>query len=361
MFNQAVKKLSLLLMLMALLSLFFVAGATSSCRPIVTGGTTATGGSTAVGGLLSTGGDTTSPLVTGGAENSGGSSATGGQQATGGDGPSAFVEPTCPVGVRLDKVSKDAERKLGWKPNPNRQRGHKVRMQVGAAYTPPSVSWASNIDYSTDQDGVGACAFFSVVDALTFKPFKLTGSATQLNQLGLSGYSAATKLDCGCAWNATSCPGSYPPVDQGTTIVSAMQAAVFMQQAGKMQKNFSTFSTAETFEEMLHEVATKGPCTIGTIWRHSMMHTVGCGHLEVDFNSAVDGGHGRAVVALQVVLKNGVLDMNQSLVWEANSWGQSWGACVGKRCGLHSVTFADEKRLIDDPAGAGEIDCPDVP
>lgn len=355
-FNQSIKKLSLLFVLMALLSLFFVGGSVSSCRPIVTGGTVAIGGSDSVGGLLSTGGDTSSPV--GGAQNLGGSSAADTQEATGGDSAMAFIEPTCPLGVRLDKVSKDADRKLGWKPNPDRQRGHKVRMLATGGYIPPSMGWLSNIDFSTDQDGVGACSFFGLIDALTFRPFKLTGTATSLNQLGLSGYSAATKLDCGCAWNATSCPGSYPPVDQGSTGVSALQAALLMQQAGKMPKSFSTYSTPETFEEMLHEVATKGPCMVGTRWPSSMMHTVGCGHLEVDSNLNTNDGHERAIVELQVVVKNGVLDMNQSLVWEVNSWGQDWAACVRKRCGFHSITFADEKRLIE---AGGEVDCPDPP
>ena len=215
-----------------------------------------------------------------------------------------------------------------------------------------------NDPIALDQGQVGSCTGNAVIGALSTEPFSLRAD----EPTALSVYVAATKLDNGCACNSTAvqCPAAYNPTsganDNGSTGVSALSAALNLERSGQMSQQFTTYSTADTFAEMLSELDTKGPCVIGTRWYDSMMQTTGCGHLEVDFDSAIDGGHERAIVAIQVVLTDGKVDATRSMVWEMNSWGNSWGACVGSRCGYQSITFADEEKLL---AQGGEIDCPD--
>ena len=263
----------------------------------------------------------------------------------------AFIEPTCPVNRVMKSSVRVEDREFGWKPEPNRLRGQKIKVNI--AWSPISNSWGANDSSALDQDGIGCCVGDGVIDALSFKPFGLHGTQS----LAIDVYKGATRIDNGCAWNAVTCPGSYPPTDNGSYTTSGLKAALSMVKAGKLPaKLFSSYSTADSFDEMVYHVNTTGPCIIGTYWYASMMQTVNCSHLTVDMNSLLEGGHARAITGIKAVYVDGILDVSNSMVEEMNSWGNSWGGCIGSRCGYHLISFADEMALVNK---SGEIDCPD--
>lgn len=272
-------------------------------------------------------------------KNTGGSAATGGSTSndiisTGGStvngtGGASVIFPSCtPQGM---KVSPPEHRILNWKSNAKRKHG----MMLSVPYTPISSMWTYNDSICPDQNGYGACAGFAGMNSISFFPF--LNHAT--NQLGYNVYSGATKIDNGCAWNATTCAGSFPPNDTGTYGSSALKVLIGM-------KLLKSYTSLYTFSDMMKWVNTIGSCVIGTKWYPSMMNTINCGHLIVDTSIPTNDGHARAIVGIDIIKK---------VIWESNSWGQSWGACIGPRCGFHSITIQDEETLFND---GGEIDCP---
>lgn len=283
------------------------------------------------------------PDAGGGFVSTGGSPATGGNLATGGSiatgGALAVRFPPCVT--------------QGFKAAPATRHTLGALLQVGAmrlsavtidpVYDLSDVFRQVNDRDPGDQDGKGACTGFDAMHVVCTDPFVRHVSDAD----GFAIYSAATKLDLGCAFNAKSCPGSYPPADPGSYGTSAMQALIELAYVPKLS-SFIVAGNYETGVTRLH----KSACMYERYWTDSMFVYDSCGLITVKGKAV--GGHSTVWVGH---------DSARHLDWFRNSWtnspGNPWGIpdAAGKR-GFFAQTEADTRALFSQ---GGAIVCPVVP
>jgi C1A family cysteine protease len=90
----------------------------------------------------------------------------------------------------------------------------------------------------------------------------------------------------------------------------------------------------------------KQPVMVGMNWYSSMFSTNNCGGMTV--SGTLEGGHEPEIVGY---------DAGNKRVWLQNSWGNSWGVCLGTHCGYFYLS-------VNDLAGSkldAEFDAPDAP
>lgn len=114
-------------------------------------------------------------------------------------------------------------------------------------------------------------------------------------------YELATQLD--------NIDGTYPPDDTGS---SGLGAAKALKQLGLAASYTHAFSL-----DALKSALQNGPVMVGTVWLESMFDVSSNGHVNVDRNSQVAGGHEYVISAY---------DTSTRLFRMDNSWGESWGA-----------------------------------
>jgi hypothetical protein len=285
-------------------------------QPVATGGAVSTGGASASGGVVASGGQT----------GAAGSVATGGSAATSGAVAVVVEFPAC--NPASQKASPVVRHVLGPKRKPIVKRPRSAYLIVGGL---ANVMHRSNVDFSTDQFGVGACTGEATTQIWATLPFPGFGTFESLNQLALDVYSDATKVD--------PFTGAWPPDDTGSNGDSAMRVAV-------KRKMFTGYKSVASFVE-LQELGQKVGCIFGSNWTDSMFAPDRCGQIHVTGEAV--GGHEWGVVGF---------DFDRKLVWAQNSWGNDWGVKLGKKGGYFNLTFGDFVKLWND---GGEAECPTVP
>lgn len=269
---------------------------------------------------------------TGGAAATGGSSSTGGQFATGGSpsaGGSSAVAVQFPACSNADKLPSPAQIDQYRRTLKPRHKAHDKAqrapvMPVSASLT--SVFWKSNLPEPLDQGNLGSCTGNASAQCVSTQPFSL--KLTETNAVTI--YSLATKLD--------SYAGAYPPNDTGSSGAAACKALVQLGYA-KLCSNFVSYADA------LARVQSQ-PIIVGVNWYASMYSPNACGGLTV--SGALDGGHEIEIVGY---------DVGNKRIWLQNSWGNSWGVCLGTHCGYFYLSVNDMASSKLD----AEFDAPDAP
>jgi len=269
----------------------------------------------------------TPPVGQGGMVSYGGSPATGGSVATGG---AAVTFPKCdgqPGQMRAPRKSESTPRKFG---PPTRPRDA-MRAAPPIPVTGASVWWEPNDPLPLDQGSVGSCVGNDVAHVSATQPY--TRHATQADALAC--YSAATKLDNGCAWDAKSCPGSYPPNDVGSYAESGFRAATSM---GWFRGTRPVQQTLQGW----HDALLIGPCGFDQNWYQHGFSPDRCG--EVAITGALAGGHSTEALGFDVDLQR---------MWLRNSWGD-WSL----RGGFFFYPISSLQKLY---LSGAEMVCPSVP
>jgi hypothetical protein len=235
---------------------------------------------------------------------------------------------------------------MKWKP----RRPHKVHAQASApeSSTACSVFYSANNKTPLNQGQVGSCTGNAGVKSISIAPFVGNYSETD----ALNYYSQATKRDNGCACTASTCSGSYPPNDTGS---SGDSVYTCMQQAGILKG----FTQADTFIDLMAGLNAGRVCILGANWYNSMFSPLASGQLKVTTSSGLAGGHEFVIIGHDSV---------NSRTWMLNSWGY-WGVCFaeqittstpldGTGCGYAWFADADVQKLYNSGA---EGDCPTLP
>lgn len=164
-----------------------------------------------------------------------------------------------------------------------------------------SKKWAAHINV-LDQGSLGSCVGNAFTRVLGSDPlWDAVGVHLGLDeQFAVGLYSEATRID--------PFPGSWPPNDTGT---SALAAAKVLQRRHTIPGYTHAFSLQAVLSGLQSE-----PVAIGIPWFNSMFTVAGDGHVNIDENSGVAGGH-------EVALDQ--LDVEAGRVWLVNSWGDGWG------------------------------------
>jgi hypothetical protein len=216
--------------------------------------------------------------------------------------------------------------KLGGKITKSR----KVRAEAATAVTGVSVFWGSPCT-ALDQGEVGSCTGNDAAQTSSTPPY--TRTCAQADETAaLACYSAATKIDNGCSWNAATCSGSYPPNDTGSYATSAYAAAT----------DLGWFKGTRPVTQSLqgwHDALLSGPCGFDQNWYNTGFTPSTCG--EVLLTGGLAGGHSTSVVGFDVA--------NQRL-WLRNSWGD-WGV----QDGYYYYSAASLQTLL---AQGAEMVCP---
>ena len=265
----------------------------------------------------------------GGASSTGGAFTTGGAVATGGSSAVVVVFPQCnSVTEHALKAANHQRHKLGGKPV--KPRGAQT------IATPPvtgaSVFWRSPCT-ALDQGPLGSCTGNDATQTSSTPPYKR--SCAQADETAaIACYSAATKLDNGCAWNATTCPGSYPPNDTGSYASSAFKAATDL---GWFNGTRPVIQTLQGW----HDALLLGPCGFDQPWYNAGFAPTQCG--GVNLTGGIAGYHSTNAAGF---------DVDNQRMWLRNSWGD-WGV----EDGYYYYTFANLRALL--AAGATMV-CPAV-
>lgn len=267
------------------------------------------------------------PIGTGGSVATGGASGTGGSVATG--GAPAPVFPACSKSMKSASPMGGEQRKFG---PPTKPRAKTFSAIEAAPVTGPSVRWNCNVSDALDQDGTGSCTGFDAAMVASTKPY----ARALTNADGLACYSAATKLDNGCTWNASTCKGAYPPNDTGSWATSSFRAATYM---GWFTGTRPVVQTVQGW----HDALLQGPCGFDQNWYNDGFSTDTCGRVAI--TGALAGGHSTAAIGFDVA--------NQRM-WLRNSWSNSFGV----ENGFFYYTVADLQSLW---LSGAEMVCPEVP
>lgn len=259
--------------------------------PPAAGGSVSTGGSPATGGA--------GPIA--GAAGQTGGASTGGAVATG--GAPAVEFPGCLTPA--EKSRQRARNKTGapHKFGPPTAPRSRAMRAGGAPVTGADVFWKRNRKTSTNQDPYGACTGFDAYNVSSTQPFTRVG----VNQDGFDCYSAATKIDNGCAWDAKTCPNAWPPNDAGSWATSSFAAATSM---GWFTGTRNVVQTPQGW----HDALLQGPCGFDQNWYAGGFSTDECGHVSTSGKLA--GGHSTAFVGFDVANQRGYLE---------NSWTDDFG------------------------------------
>lgn len=129
-------------------------------------------------------------------------------------------------------------------------------------------------------------------------------------------YSAATLID--------PYSGSYPPTDTGS---DGLSVAKVLQKRGLI----SGYEHATSLEATLTALS-KQPVMVGTVWKGDMFNPSSDGRIKITGN--VEGGHEYELDEL---------DVENKVVWMANSWTEQWGIT-----GRAYLTWDDLGSLLDD-------------
>lgn len=188
-----------------------------------------------------------------------------------------------------------------------------------------TVLWRHNAPV-LDQGEVGGCTGFALAQCLNTEVFTHSRGAagaylTASNALAL--YEMATQLD--------DIPGSYPPIDTGSSGLAVCKAGV-------SQGYLRSYRHAFGFDQFLHAVQS-GPVIVGTDW-FSGMETPD-GEFFVRPEGDLLGGHEYLVLGVNLA---------GQYVTILNSWSADWGSG-----GRARISFADFKTLL---AREGDVTVP---
>ena len=246
---------------------------------------------------------------TGGASSVGGNAATGGNLATG--GASVAVQfPACSDTMKAPSPAEIDQYRRTLKP---RHKSHEKRVRAPVSAADASwvnVFWTSNLAEPLDQGNLGSCTGNASAHCVSTRPFGLR--LTEENAVSV--YSLATKLD--------SYQGTYPPNDTGSDGLSACKALVQIGYA-KTCTDFAGYTDALARVQLQ-------PIIVGMNWYASQFSVNNCGGMTV--SGALEGGHEVEIVGY---------DAGNKRVWLQNSWGNSWGVCLGTHCGYFYLGVND--------------------
>ncbi len=173
-----------------------------------------------------------------------------------------------------------------------------------------------------DQGKLGSCTGEAVVGVASTSPFAHRGTQAE----AVAVYSAATKID--------DIPGTYPPIDTGSSVLAVCKVA-------RKRGLIGTYEHAFTIDQLLRALVLT-PGILGIKWLSGCDRPAEDG--VVRWQGWLRGGH--AFVA------HGI-DTDRELVWLTNSWGERFGVN-----GRFAMSFTDlEKALADD----GEAVFPKLP
>ena len=162
------------------------------------------------------------------------------------------------------------------------------------------------------QGSVGSCTGQAAIGCISTSPFKRKGTSAE----ALTVYKRATQID--------EIRGVYPPSDTGSTGLAVMKVLV-------ERKLIKGYTHAFGLEQALRALMLR-PGITGIAWRSGLDKPNTRGVAQ--YTGFVRGGHEVVIVGL---------DVEQKLVWFANSWGRTWGYK-----GYFAMSFADyEKALAD--------------
>jgi hypothetical protein len=271
------------------------------------------------------------PSAMGGATGVGGSPGVGGNIATGGNmatGGASVVEVKFPVCSDTMKAPSPAQVEQYRRTLKPRHKSHEKRVRAPVSAADPAwanVFWQSNLAEPLDQGSLGSCTGNAAVGCVSTQPFKL--ALTEADAVNV--YSLATKLD--------TFAGTYPPTDSGSDGKSACKALV--------QLGFAKSCTAFVgYTDALSRLQTQ-PIMVGMNWYSSQFTVNNCGGMTV--SGTLEGGHEPKGVGY---------DAGNKRVWFENSWGNSWGVCLGTHCGYFYLG-------VNDLAGSkldAEFDAPNL-
>ena len=315
-------------------------------RPPVVGGA---GGVVAMGGAFGQGGQlpTSNAAGVGGwlPIGNGGSLSTGGTVATGG----ASAVARCPVftrmAVRRTIGTIGRPPMTGWHKDPHWSdlvREHAAKRAFASMVArEDSAYWPPNNRSPFNQLRVGKCTCEMAANCASTQPFALRLTDVDSDAC----YRAATRIDNGCAWDATACSGSWPPTDNGSYGTTALRAAVHLGWI----KSYTAIPDVPTLIARMQ----RGPCGIGMTWRRDMFNPGPDGKLSV--SGVVDGGH-EAMTNVFCAVDSAGQALSPRRFYIDNSWGP-WGVCLGSYC---SYAYLEEPTLVAMVAsGDAEIVCPD--
>jgi len=167
-----------------------------------------------------------------------------------------------------------------------------------------------------NQGNLGSCTGNAAVGCLSTAPYQHKGKESD----AIAVYKAATKLD--------RIRGTYPPDDTGSSGLAAMKA---LKHLGWIQAYAHTFGLKSTLRALVLR-----PGITGIAWR------TGCDDPDKNgvarYMGRVRGGH-------EVELMG--IDVDQKLVWFANSWGIRWG-----KKGYFALSFDDYGKALADHGDA---------
>ena len=300
------------------------------------------------------------PISTGGAKSTGGSRATGGKTATGGANPIAGSPATgglastggtssCAPIVLPTRANATPEALKMAKHHRFHARHHRRPGRAPATREATSLCSATHLaNCSTlDQGETGSCTGNAHVMAISTQPF--VGSAHCNETDARTAYAGGTCIDNGCQVPCTcaSCKAAFCPAtnanDTGSQTGSVAQWLVDVGWLG----SFTTADTIATLESCL----ARGPAVIGIDFYNSMMTPTANGQLQVATASGLAGGHDMNAAILDLTHAVAPVDA----VWVHNSWGDSWGWCLGSECGYAWIAVTDLPKLHFDG------DCPTPP
>jgi hypothetical protein len=153
-----------------------------------------------------------------------------------------------------------------------------------------------------DQGQIGSCTANAALGVLMTDPFWQKGKWGFRESDALRLYEEETRLDNSLI------PGSYPPVDTGSTGLWSMKA---LKAAGYISSYRHAFSLNTALQLLMQY-----PVSSGLPWYNSMFEPDRNHFIHLEASSGIAGGHQVAVVGV---------DVAQQAVRIRNSWGTSWG------------------------------------
>jgi hypothetical protein len=169
-----------------------------------------------------------------------------------------------------------------------------------------------------DQGHLGSCTGNAGIGALgSGVYFSQHGTHYSLDEVGaVQLYSDATALD--------GYPGTYPPDDTGS---DGLSIATALKANGEISAYLHAFSLSDALAALAER-----PVIVGIAWHQDMFNPAPDG--QVRPTGDIAGGH--EIVADE-------LDVENSRIWFANSWGTSWGVA-----GRFWMTWEDFGTLLAD-------------
>ncbi len=159
----------------------------------------------------------------------------------------------------------------------------------------------------TGNAGTGALGTQPFYDRCGHRAFGSLTNAADLEAFAITLYSAATAVD--------PYPGTWPPVDSGSSGLAIMQV---LKTRGTIT-GYNWAMTAHGFAQLLQW----GPVLFGTPWYQAFSTPDNAGFIDSDPNwstSGLAGGHEVEAVGIELDTK----DLNNSVITFCNSWGSSW-------------------------------------